>query len=333
MKDLSNYKHFVGCDVSKNTLDFAIYERGKDFRQFEHLQVTNNLAGFQAMRKWLRGFDIKMKDVVVGMEHTGSYTSAITDWCYKKGYAFVLLHPLDVKNACSRGRNKNDTADSQFIADYVYMMREKLSVSEPEPQIIRKLRQLRNERQLAVRTRTAYINQLKSLTETTTAKRLEKMIAILTEQIKDVEKAMLKAIESEETLFNNYKLLRTIPGIGLVNAITTIIATGNFTRFQTSRQYAKFCCLSPLTRQSGVSVKGKDQVSRAGHNEIKAILTEGARSAIHHDKQLKEYYNRKRAAGKSHGCVMNAVKFKLVCRMFAVIQRQTPYVNTSRYMS
>lgn len=331
MKDLSTKEHFVGCDVSKDTLDFALHERGKDYRQFEHIKVANSTEGFQAMRKWLRSYKINMKDVVIGMEHTGSYTIAITEWCHKKGYAFVLLHPTDVKNACSRGRNKNDKVDAQFIADYVYTMREKLTPSAPESQTIRRLRQLRNERQLAVRTRTAYINQLKSLAGTTGARRMEKMIAILSEQIKDIEKTILQAIESDEEIHKNYKLLISIPGIGLVNAVTTIVATGNFTRFQTARQYAKFCCVSPMTNQSGTSVNGKNHVSHAGHNEIKAILTEGARSAIHHDKQLKAYYERKRAAGKSHGCVMNAVKFKLVCRMFAVIGRQSPYVNTEAY--
>lgn len=54
MKDLSTKKHFVGCDVSKATLDFALYERGKDYRTFAHIQVNNSLEGFQAMRKWLR---------------------------------------------------------------------------------------------------------------------------------------------------------------------------------------------------------------------------------------------------------------------------------------
>ncbi len=58
MKDLSTFQHFVGCDVSKNTLDIAIYERGKDYRIFEHIQVQNSAQGFQAMRKWLRTFKI-----------------------------------------------------------------------------------------------------------------------------------------------------------------------------------------------------------------------------------------------------------------------------------
>lgn len=82
---------------------------------------------------------------------------------------------------------------------------------------------------------------------------------------------------------------------------------------------------------SGTSVKGGDHVSRVGHGELKALLTEAAKSTIVHDSGIKAYYNRKREQGKSFGCVLNAVKFKLICRMFAVVKRQTPYVNTEKF--
>ena len=333
MKDLSNFQHYIGCDVSKNTLDFAIFERGKDYRSFEHIQVSNNTEGFQAMRKWLRTFKINIKDAVIGMEHTGVYSNALSEWCYKKGITFVVLHPLDVKNAGARGRNKNDKVDAQFIADYVYTMREKLTPSKPESPVIKKLRELRNERYLAVRTRTSYLNQLKTIDDSATRRRMEKMVTTIAVQIKAIETEIKKVIEADQQINNNYKLLISIPGIGLVNALTTIIATGNFTRFQTARQYAKFSCVSPLGNQSGTSVRGGDHVCRSGHNEIKSTLTEGARSAIIHDAQLRAYYQRKRNEGKTHGCVMNAVKFKLICRMFAVIKRRTPFVNTEAFHS
>lgn len=331
MKDLSTKKHFVGCDVSKATLDFALYERGKDYRTFEHVQVSNNLEGFQVMRKWLRSLNVKLSDAVIAMEHTGYYSTALAEWCFKKGYTFVLMHPLDVKNACGRGRNKTDKVDSQFISDYVYTMREKLVPSTPESSVIKSLRQLRSERALVIKTRTAYIVQSKTMSDKSTTHRMEKLVAELNKQLKAIEKQILEVVNSEESLKKNYELLTSIRGVGLVNAITTIVATGNFSRFQTARQYAKFCCVAPLSCQSGTSVRSGDHISKAGHNEIKAELTEAAKSAIIHDKQLKAYYERKRAEGKSHGCVMNAVKFKIICRMFAVIQRQTPYVNTEKF--
>lgn len=333
MTDLFKLQHFVGCDVSKNTLDFALYERGKYYRQFRHLQVPNNTEGFQAMRKWLRSFGVNLKNGVIAMEHTGSYSASLSEWCFKKKLPFVLLHPLDVKNASARGRNKTDKEDACFIADYVYTMREKLQTSTPEPAVIVKLRQLRNERNLAVKSRTSYINQIGSVTDKGRRDRMQKIVDGLTSQIKEIERAITITVDSDESIARNYQYLLSIPGIGMQNAVATIIATWNFTRFQTSRQYAKFCCISPLSKQSGTSVRNGDHVIKSGHNELKALLTDGARSAIQHDANLKTYYERKRAEGKSHGCVMNAVKFKLICRMFAVIKRQSPYVNTDRYRS
>ena len=333
MKTIADLKHYVGCDVSKSTLDLALYEHGKDYRLFRHIQVSNSTEGFQSMRKWLRSLKINVKDAVIAMEHTGMYSNALAEWCFKKGVTFVLLHPLDVKNAGARGRNKNDKADAQFIADYAYTMREKLEPSRPEKPVIKRLRELLNERRLSVRVRASYLNQMKTITDRTALNRMEKVLDTFTKQIKAIETEIKKEIAADSQINNNYCMLLTIPGIGLVNAVTTIIATGNFSRFQTARQYAKFSCVSPLSNQSGTSVRGGNHVSRAGHNEIKSLLTEGARSAICHDAQLKAYYRRKRAEGKTHGCVMNAVKFKLICRMFAVIQRQSAYVNTEAYRS
>ncbi len=333
MKDLSSAQHFVGCDVSKDTLDFALFEPGKNYRTFQHIQVANTEEGFRAMRKWLRSFGVKVSDAVIGLEHTGSYSSALGEWCHKKSIVFVLLHPMDVKNACSTGRNKTDKVDAQFIADYLYTMREKLAPSQPDPQPIKTLRALRNERQLAVKARTAYLNQMKNVEDKSTLRRMEKVAATFTAQIKAIEADIHKVITSDEKIRNTYERLLSIPGIGMLNAITTIITTCNFTRFQTARQYAKFSCVCPLSRFSGSSVKGGAHVSHAGHSEIKSLLTEGARGAVRCDRQLRDYYQRKRAEGKSHGCVMNAVKFKLICRMFAVVKRQSDYVNTEAYRS
>lgn len=331
MKDLSNFTHFVGCDVSKDTLDFAIHERGKDYRNFSHEKFTNALDGFRAMRKWLKSNKIDLKKTVIAMEHTGIYSEALAEWCHKQKIAFVMLHPADVKHSNNRGRNKTDREDSQFIADYVYTQREKLSVSLPENPEIKALRLLNNERKLAVKARTSYKIQLKGVSDKSTISRMDKMIKTFDAQIKDIEKKMMEIIRGNASMSKNYDLLDTIPGLGLVNIIATIIATSNFTRFQTSRQYAKFICISPISKESGISVRGGDHVLIAGHNELKALITQGARCAIEKDPQMKAYYERKRKEGKSHGCVMNAVKFKLVCRMFAVVKRQTPYVEIEKF--
>ena len=323
---------FIGCDVSKYTLDFAIYQRGIDYRKFKHHQVSNDEAGFKELLKWLKSNGVKKyKDTVVGIEHTGYYSNALAEWLFRKKITFCYLHPLDVKNYISSSRNKNDSEDACMIADYLYTMREKLTPSTPEPSEIKQLRALRNERALIIKSRTAFLNLLKNIDEPASIKRMQTIINELNTQVKAIEKSIMEAINSNEKIKQNYNLITTIPGIGLVNAINTIIATCNFTKFQTARQYAKFCCICPLSNESGISVRGGDHISKKGHNELKTDLTEAARSTIIHNSQMKAYYQRKRAQGKSHGCVMNAIKFKLVCRMFAVIIRQSPYVDFEKY--
>jgi hypothetical protein len=64
---------------------------------------------------------------------------------------------------------------------------------------------------------------------------------------------------------------------------------------------------------------------------LKADLTQGARSAAYWDAELRLYYQRKIKEGKSHGTVINAVKFKLIQRMFATVKRGTPFVKMATF--
>ena len=331
MKDLSNYKHFVGCDVSKDTLDFALHERQKNYKAFEHIQVTNNIDGFRALCKWLKSLKVNIKGVVIGMEHTGLYSEAFAEWCFKQNITFVMLHASEVKNANTRGRNKTDREDAQFIADYVYTQREKLTASAPEPPVIKELRKLLAERKLAVNSRTAYKNQLKGIDDKKAVHRMKKMIAAFNEQVRLIETKIKELVRSDKSISRNYDLLESIPGLGIVNITATIVATSNFTRFQTGRQYAKFICVSPISHESGTSIRGGNHVVKAGHTGLKANLTQAAKNAVRKDVQLKLYFERKLNEGKTYGCVMNAIKFKLVCRIFAVIGRQSPYVDLQKY--
>lgn len=331
MEDLSKKKHFIGCDVSKETLDFGLYLSKTDYRKFPHIKVSNTPAGYKEAVSWLRKQGVKPSEMVVGMEHTGIYSSPFAEWLYGKKYTFTMLHPLAVKTSFCCGRNKTDKVDAQYIADYVYTQREKLSASKPEPAEIKKLRELMNERKIAVKARAMHKNSLNTLTDKVIQNRIKQVIKTFDKQIAQIETDILRHIEINADIKRSYDLLFSIKGIGLINAVATIVSTSNFTRFQTARQYAKFCKVSPLEFQSGTSVRGGAHVPKTGHTELKSLLTDAARTAIINDIQLKAYYERKRAEGKTHGCVMNAIKFKLIERMFCVIKRGTPYVNIENY--
>ena len=65
--------------------------------------------------------------------------------------------------------------------------------------------------------------------------------------------------------------------------------------------------------------------------KMKSLLSMASVSAIQHDGELREYYQRKVAEGKPKMIALNNVRNKLLSRVFAVIKRQTPYVDLCKY--
>ena len=70
-------------------------------------------------------------------------------------------------------------------------------------------------------------------------------------------------------------------------------------------------------------------MSQFCRKQQKTSITMAARSAIVNDPWMKNYYRRKmKEKGEQrnqHGVVLNAVKFKLILRMFSVVKSGTPY--------
>jgi transposase len=76
----------------------------------------------------------------------------------------------------------------------------------------------------------------------------------------------------------------------------------------------------PFSKTSGSSVRYKPTVSPHANKKLKKLLHLCALSAIKNDKEIKAYYERKVEQGKNKMCVINAVRNKLIHRVFAVIR-------------
>ncbi len=58
-----------------------------------------------------------------------------------------------------------------------------------------------------------------------------------------------------------------------------------------------------------------------------------AKTSVQHDPEMKAYYDRRAAMGKHHMSIMNEVKFKLVLRMFAVVNKGEVYVKNLKLVA
>ena len=157
--------------------------------------------------------------------------------------------------------------------------------------------------------------------------RAKNRINILTVDITQIEKEIKTVLRENLDIERNYILAKSVTGIGLVNAVMFILFTNNFSSITDARKYACYSGIAPFEHSSGTSILGKTRVSKLSNKRIKVNLTNGARSAIINDPELKLYYKRKTDEGKEHGTVMNGVKFKLITRVFATVKRGTPYVK------
>ena len=69
----------------------------------------------------------------------------------------------------------------------------------------------------------------------------------------------------------DYQILRSVPGIGAIIALTVLAEAGDLRRFGHVRQFLKFCGLDLSTAQSG-AYRGRSQLSKHGNGRLRAAL-------------------------------------------------------------
>ena len=132
-------------------------------------------------------------------------------------------------------------------------------------------------------------------------------------------------VEQNPEVANNAELLQSIPGVGKQTALMFILLSGNFTLFESAKHMACYAGVVPFPNQSGTIIR-KERVSRQANQMLKKLLHLAAMAATRAAGDLREYFIRKVKEGKNKMSVINAIRNKLVHRMFSVIRRQTPYV-------
>ena len=255
-------------------------------------------------------------------------------FCAAKGITFSRVPGLEIKKSMGMQRGKNDKKDAGRIALYGYEKREKLQIQNPCSSSVERLKLLLTQRAGFVNERTAVNQRMKHIiammvlkSSDPIIKNYQKHVASLNKRVAEAEVQIQQLITGNDDLHQNFELITTVPGIGKVNAWMLLACTENFTRFSNGRKFGSYCGIVPFEHMSGTSIRGKSRVSHMANKQIKASLTLSARAAVNHDPELKAYYERRKLLGKHHMSILNEVKFKLVLRVFAVVNRATAYIN------
>ena len=130
---------------------------------------------------------------------------------------------------------------------------------------------------------------------------------------------------------DNSLLITSIDGAGTQTALFMIAFTAGFTLFENLRKFASYAGIAPFPHQSGTSIRGRTRISSLGNMKFKSLLSNCATSAIMNNAEINAYYRRRINEGKDKMSTINVIRNKILGRIFAVVQRGTPYVNTMAY--
>lgn len=323
-----NVQQIIGADLSKRSIDLASYQYQT------HLKIENSPAGFKRFAKWLHQQNLNPKEVLVVMEHTGYYSYCFEQFLQEKNICFAKVPALAITKSLGLIRGKTDKTDAARIALYGFEKQHLLSPCLPQsPQLLR-LQMLHSTRHQLVKQKAAMLCAIEEYQHigilSKTDPIIKSQLAVIDsidKQVDKLESEIETLINQDEDLHKNYNLLVSIKGVGKVVATAMIIKTANFTRFKKPKKFACFCGIAPFEHTSGTSIRGKTRVSHLADKEMKALLHLSAQTAIKNDKELRMFYLRKTENGKPKMSTLNIVCNKIVSRMFAVIKRQTPYIE------
>jgi len=327
------FKEFIVVDVGKFFFDVCIHTTQVS-NQFEA-----NANGFKAFLKWAKkNTKVADNETLIVMEHTGNYSLNLAVFLEGKSRKFVIVPSLEIKKSIGLVRGKSDKIDAQRIAQYAYRRRDEIKATELPGQTITKIRQFVSSRALLVKQKKGLTNALKELKglrkereNKDVCKTYERLIKSLKVEIKSLEKKMLEVIKADEEIKKQFDLICSIKGVGELTAAHMIVVTEGFQKFNNARQFASYCGVAPFPYSSGTSIKGRNKVSNLANKEIKSLIHLCAISSIQYSAEMKIYYDKKLKEGKHKMTVINAVRNKVIQRIFAVINRGTPYVDTFKF--
>lgn len=323
------FSFYVGIDVSKNSLDFAVRDQHK---VLFHVTADNNPAGLKRFEEWCQFNCVDLNQSLLCCEHTGIYSQVLLDFAMQYDVALWLESSMRIKRSMGLQRGKSDKVDAIRIAEYAYRHADQAMIWQPEREVLTHLKQLVAMRKRFITTKHALnvpIKEATSFQDKKLHKELQKLnqkpIEVLDKQIKEIEKKIRTLIKSDDNLSHLFEIVTSVDGVGEVVFWEMVTSTNEFKLFSCPRKFACYSGVAPFEHSSGISIRGKTRVSHLANKQMKKLLHMAAMSAVAAEGELADYYQRKVAQGKAKMAVLNAVRNKIIHRVFACVREDRKY--------
>lgn len=327
----NNWKFILGIDVSKLKLDMALKQAINNSEIF-NLKTSNNLQGFDKISCWLKEKGVSRSEVLICLENTGIYHRLLVQYLLNQKFFVWVETPVQIKWSGGLQRGKSDLIDAERIMNYAYRNQDKAKgykAKDSSLQQISDLLSARERLQTCIHTLMQPIKELKAVglesEATVLEKACRKSYKALNKNLKEIDDKIITIIEKEQDLKVKYDLTVSVTCVGFVAACYLLVYTQGFTRFDSAKQLASYAGIAPFEFSSGTSIKGRTKVHSMGNKTLKKVLHMCAISSIRHNEELKAYFARKVGQGKNKMLVINAIRNKIIGRVFSCVKNQRKY--------
>lgn len=305
-------KEYVGVDVSKETLDMAVYST-RESRSFTH-----DKAGIATAVTWLK----KFKPAITAMEATGGFEIPLYVALQEAKLPVAVINPRQVRDfAKSLGMlAKTDKVDARVLARYAEAVKPEIRPLPDEE--ARQLDNLVTRRLQLVEMIVAEGNRLASTRNKAIRQRIQAHISWLKEELADINKSISQMIQQNPIWHEKDKILKSVPGVGPVLSATIIGALpelGSLNR----KKIAALAGVAPLNRDSGKH-RGERHIW-GGRSCVRAPLYMATLTAVRHNPLLSIFYNRLLAAGKEKKVALTACMRKLLIILNVMLKHNSSW--------
>lgn len=303
---------YVGCDISKATIDFVDGSNGA------HQRVSNTAA---TILEFLKPY--QNQTVRFAFEATGAYGIELQACLAKMNIAPVQINPLHARRfAQSRGKlAKTDRIDAGQLAEMA--LRYGLPATPIFCADTQDLKALITRRDQLVEQRADEKKRLQQTRLSAVRHSLEKAIVYLSNEVALFEALIQKTINAKPDFARKSDLLQTIPGIG--PAIAPLIIAMLSEAGQTNRRaIAALAGIAPYNRDSG-TMRGHRSIA-GGRHRIRRALYMAALTASRSNSKLGEKYRSLIEAGKQPKVALIAIARKIVTIINAILKTGIAYI-------
>jgi len=290
----------AGLDIAKDSLQLHLAGH------FHTL--TNDSKGHAQLLKLLRVHPT----VQVICEATGGYERGPLRALHAAAVPVSRVEAGRIRHfAKAQGqRAKTDPIDARVLSDYGAALRP--AATPPPTAQQERLRELNTRRRQLLETLVAERNRSAHYNDALCVRQGRALLKTLEKQLDQCEAAITELVAADETLAANAQRLDAIRGVGARTAAVMLADLPELGTL-TDEAAAALAGVAPYHQDSGAHA-GVRHIA-GGRAPVRCALYMAVLSAVKHDRILKEFYLRLRAAGKKPKVALVACMRKLVVLM------------------